>query len=332
MTIAKEECVQYNLKEIVDIASNSYYSYSVSRAGKIVWFESDVILPLIDVDSYHLMINKIITNLKLDIRYAITLTNLIDSIVGGILEESSKFMADQLKGCSFYDQLRLYLTYQEASELTHQIVYKKQFNALVPHQDRDKYINSVRELLHPLTNVLNHHTGVLLATLIESILIPLIFSVIDEFRDLPSTMHLDKLTKEILAMVIAANKFIFRDELTHIEVGLHFIRDLKHYALKNPLNELDKMLNLVDQVATDFIVNCVDSSALDKIQLYMDRKNTLIEIIKNKLLNLDNITMNNYLELPFIRADKPSLEGFFRGSYTSYLTATKYIPTDKIYI
>ena len=321
MISAQEECVQYNIipREVSLVGRDTTWEELCNRMMKILWSDTDILLPQIDDDSYHNIITNLIPIVGVDIRYALTLTNFIDSIVGTIIKTSSTSICDKLKGYKFYDKLDLYLMIQSVSEKTHEIVYKTQFDAIVPADMKDSYTERIQKLLIPISTILTKETGVLLGTLIESIIIPLVFCIINDFRDVIQTDS--KIANEILTTIVSANRFILKDELTHILGGINFIKHIELYSNIKILDQLDEMMNRINIVASNLIDESVYESQKER---YNQIKNDLISITYNQLKQSNkNVSIDQYINLPFISSAIPSLEGFFHGTFTSYSNYNK---------
>jgi len=308
-----------NPKEISHlIASGSKWENIVTRMIIIAWSPSDVIPPFVGGDNHHSVVSKMICDRGVDIRYALTLTNFIDSIVGEILDNSTKTLAKSLSGMPFYNYIRLFLSHQESSEIVHQIVYKLQFEYLVPEDVKDQYSEKIINLLKPLSRPMPDETAIIMSLLIEAILIPIVFSIINDFRDLDSYLT-DESTNQLITMVLSANKLILRDELTHVIGGITLIQDLERYGCLSLSKGLECHLGVVGSIADNMINSCVAPSNRKK---YIDVKNNLVLLVKAQLQG-KYTSISDYQNLSFISASLPSIDGFFHGTATSYLNGSK---------
>lgn len=289
---------------------SEFWEKMTSKMVQVVWHYNDVSIPFRDHDCYD-SFSQSMPGLKL----MLGVTNLIDSLVDDIIESDIKTAVSTLSAHPSYSDISLYLALQDAAEIVHKRVYKTQFDLVVSPQERNEMNAKARSILNPLVEIADNASPpecLLLCVVIEGLLIPTVFSFINDLKDI-NIDNMDVLAKQIITTILAANRLILRDEMLHISGGSELVRQLVSIGLIS-YGDIDNMISKVCGVVHDLI----DNLSLINDERYNQILSDMIEVLHKSLRGFQ-VEFGDYNSLSFVKAMIPSIDGFFKGSVTSYL-------------
>jgi hypothetical protein len=128
--------------------------------------------------------------------------------------------------------------------------------------------------------------------------------------------------KQIINTVLSANRLILRDEMLHVSGGSELIQEFRRRKLIDA-KMISEALSLVDSVVKTMI-EAVDDADRSYPVLQAMNCITFAAMYGRKF------SYDEYPCLSFVKAMIPSIDGFFRGSVTSYLNGDAVIIDDPI--
>lgn len=291
--------------------------------ARVVWRHEDIIEPYLENNTYYKVFDS--DDRFKSMKVLLGITNLIDSLVGEIIDDGVTESAKSLSKLPYYSDIQFYLKHQAASEIIHKKVYNKQFILFIEPSQRDTINQKATELLQPLVTAAEGcDTSVkqlMLCFTIESILIPVIFNYINDLKTIvDSEATSDNIAKQILTTIYSANRLILRDEMLHVSGGGGIISELSKLNLIKR-SDIDEAITVVKTV----VVNIMKEINSTRQDVFEALECVTYGIFYGKYINYDQFPC-----LSFIKATFPSIDGFFKGSVTSYINGSGSVMEDPV--
>ena len=299
-----------------------------------VWHDDDVQPPAIDSESKYVdIISEFSRRLGYNLSHVLSLLNAVDFAVSSLIDYSTNIVISNMSNKPTYDDIKLFALHQAASEIIHQKVYTTQFNLLTKSEEREELNRRALELLQPLADLAldqsstekygtkAHKLNVLLCTSIECVIIPLVFNIINDFKEIEINYHeKDKdhiLANEVIQVVLTANRFILRDEMDHVSGGCILINEMMKEDIT--IEDVHRVIDYVKRVLINclpYMIHSDNDNSMKKSLAVMDiMANIFLDVLKGKEVHFDQ-----YPELSMIKATIPTIDGFFYGIVTAYMT------------
>lgn len=151
--------------------------------------------------------------------------------------------------------------------------------------------------------------NLIISTSIEAMLIPCIFNLINNLKTSNATYTSNNYVNRVVTLLMTTNRLILRDEMMHISLGVKIIRTLLR-------------MNVLDMETVLDIIQTVSDVSYDVCK-YINEDENIVTTMKHILIEMCNgnyVSLTDHECLKFIPAMFPSIDNFFRGSVTSYLT------------
>jgi hypothetical protein len=321
---------------------------------KHIWYYTDIQIPNVtSLSNYLPLIKKY--SLGYNIPEILSLINVIDFTVESLIDYSTSKVIESFEGNPMYDDLKLFIHLQAASEIIHQKSYTIQFNLVTREEDREHLITKAISYVDQLTvlakdysdeqkyGVKAHKLNVILCSTIEVIVIPLIFNIICHIKKSINSRYDTKIEDEELAnkvitAITQANRMITRDELDHIKGGCYIIRQLYEEGITE--EDVKSVVGKVKGVVNNWLPYMMDHTTtvivddeivvVDLIKKSNQVMNTMEEIYY-RMIKGEEVDLTQYEDLDMLLALLPSIEGQFRGTTTNYETrAVVYIDNPEL--
>lgn len=300
------------LRETPIVEPSEIWERITKQMVQVVWHYSDVIIPNRPKDVSEYFNEGQMSVLK----RSLGITNLIDSLVGDLIDEGIVDASRAISSSPNYDDIRLYLSLQSASEIVHQKVYKLQFDLVTHPSERDALNERCKDILRSLVEFSKNCCSsdlLILCVCIECMIIPVVFKIINDTKSVDLSNY-PLQVQNVVTTILAANRLILRDELIHVSGGSELIRQLMNMGLIKR-SRIQETIQFVSELLKN-IVSFITQADYDK-QLLSE-----IEVMIQCVMTGRSIPFNDLPTLTFVKATMPSIDGFFRGSVTSYLNSS----------
>ena len=308
------------LRETPITEASEIWEEITKKMVQVVWHYGDVIVPNRPRDVSEYFNEGQMSVLK----KSLGITNLIDSLVGDLIDNGVEDAARALSNLPNYDDIRLYLSLQSASEIVHQKVYKLQFDLVTHPSERHELNDRCKEILQPLVDFTKDRCGadlLILCVSIECMIIPVVFKIINDTKSVDLSNY-PLQVQNVVTTILATNRLILRDELLHVSGGSELIRQLQKLGIIRR-SRIQETIQFVSELLRN-IVSFLTHSGHD------DQLLSEIEVMVQCVMAGRSIPFNDLTTLTFVKATMPSIDGFFRGSVTSYLNSSNEIVVDPV--